>query len=78
MNKKDKENPQKPYPILPYLIVLLAAVVSIVLLSYFAQTRHSSEEISKYSQEHGTQIEQIYGRLDELEARIQIIENKKH
>ncbi|MEG0035324.1 MAG: hypothetical protein RR147_05635 [Oscillospiraceae bacterium] len=73
MKKDDKSNPQRKYPILPYLLAMFAAVIALVLLSYFAQSRNS-QQISEYSEAHSYKIEDLSAKVDELESRVDEIE----
>lgn len=70
----ENNNEKKKYPVQPYIIGLLIAVVTIVLLSYFVQRRNSNQQMSEYGQLHSTQIEEINQRIDALETRISILE----
>lgn len=72
MNDEEK----KSYPVRQYIAWLLVAVVAIVLLSYFVQKRNSNIELNEYGAAHRTQIAEINQRIDALEARIDILEEK--
>ncbi len=74
MNKPNREQAKK-YPIIPYLVVMLIAVVAIVLLSYFAQQRNNSLKLNQYNEEHIYQFKDIDTRLEELETRVSKIES---
>lgn len=56
---ENKEN-QRKYPLLPYIIAMFAVVVAIVLISYFAQQRSDSQNVSKYSHMNTTQYETFF------------------
>lgn len=72
---ENKDN-QRKYPLLPYIIAMFLVVIAIVLVSYFAQMRNSNEQIIKYNQQHSTRYENYESRLDELEIRIEALENQ--
>ena len=67
-------NERKKYPVQPYIIGLLVAVIAIVLLSYFVQRRNNNLQMSEFGELHTTQIEEINQRIDALETRISILE----
>lgn len=72
------ENERKKYPVQPYIIGLLVAVVAIVLLSYFVQKRNSNMQMSEFGELHSTQIEEINQRIDALETRIGVLEQESN
>lgn len=71
---ENKEN-QKKYPLLPYILAMFVVVVALVLVSYFAQQRSNSEQMSQYSEQHTSQFEQYDERLNDLETRVTALEN---
>ncbi|MBS7402591.1 MAG: hypothetical protein KIG37_03505 [Oscillospiraceae bacterium] len=72
MSKKEK----KQYPLRPYIIGLLITVIMIVLLSYFAQQRNNNIQMSRYGEQHSSQIEEVNKRIDAIETRLSILENE--
>ena len=72
------DNEKKKYPVQPYIIGLLVAVVAIVLLSYFVQKRNNNLQMNEFGQLHTTQIEEINQRIDALETRIAILEQENN
>ena len=67
---ENKEN-QRKYPLLPYIIAMFAVVVAIVLISYFAQQRSDSQNVSQYSRMDTTQYETFFaggGSLEKAET----------
>ena len=71
-------NEKKKYPVMPYIIGLLVAVIALVMLSYFVQRRNSNMQMDEYGELHSTQIEEINQRIDALETRITDLENESN
>lgn len=75
-NEKQPENKHQPndgakpkYSVTMYVTILFAAVLVVILLSYFIQLRNNSETISTITQQHKEFSSQALDNIEELQNK---------
>ena len=68
-NKTESEKKQSKYSVSVYVIILFAAVMVLIMLSYFVQQRNSSQAISDITEQHSQFSTQALQNIEELQNK---------